>query len=114
MGNALLYYQNYQLANFVQSNQFFYRGLVAHPICNQCYFCGKERFTQEEVAILSDPALTMDKFMELNIGYIRMMNCNECWTQDRSALAGIVYDMHGLWMNEESATLHTKFPKYFR
>lgn len=112
--NTSSYDDDAGLKIFFETHQFYYRGNQDMPICNKCYYCGKNRFTQQEVALLSSPALTMNEFMTLDVGYIRVMNCNDCLVKDRTPFARISYNMKEIWMLEESANLFTKFPKKMR
>lgn len=116
MGNSNSYSDD-ELRRKVEANQFFFKGDRDLPVCNLCLQCNRQRFTDEEVALLSRPELTYAEFAPLDFGFLRMVNCSDCQSAQRfdtTPLARVAYNLKEFWFLEGSVGLTTPVSRLSR
>ena len=63
-------------------DKFYFRGMRRYKIYRNCLVCRQQRFTDDEINILSDKNLTKQKFNDCFNGCVDIVNpyiCNDVW-----------------------------------
>jgi hypothetical protein len=85
------------LRTFFENNAFNFKGSDKLPICQQCFYCKCQRFTDEEVKILSDPNLTLAQFKTYDFGRAKPLSCLKCSLTDHSPFRDVIYNFYEIW-----------------
>ena len=93
---------------FFQNNVFYFKGNKEIPICKQCYYCKCERFTSDEIKVLSDSSLTFEQFQTLDIGQVGVLTCLLCVSLDK--IGPVRHIFRDIWMMEYNEPALTQNP----
>lgn len=80
----------------IPQDSFLFKGNKFYPLYTHCQICGKQRFTNEEIKELSDPALTKEIFMEKykQFSYEQKSICHNRRCEERLYLIGGGYNVY--------------------
>jgi hypothetical protein len=78
----------------LNGTMFYVKGNKNTALRKHCLVCDKERFTAEEISILSNEGLTSEEFNKLDFGYAYPVVCSECRYQNEKAIEESIHNGH--------------------
>jgi hypothetical protein len=87
-------------------NAFNFKYEEGLHICQKCYYCQKERFTDEQIVILSNKKLTFEQFQTCDFAFANPL----CSITDSTNFWKVNYNFRYYWL-ENYNTLEAKRDK---